>query len=251
MPGIWQRPEAFGKDAPPKGWPSDLHWIDFKGPKRSRDIKKCTIVIKSILEGQGIDFSKYGPEKQDQEGEEDSTTGGNEEEDSFENIELNHPAEENEVDQPAEENELVQPDEENEEASGEESDEEEEINYSARRKHLFDTLQKFRNRTTKSGEALPTKDVNEVDSSDSEELPRKSNRAKVNVVDSSDSEGDNQYQNGRKTPSTLELRLSDSEGDNQYQNLPIGRKRPSPLELPRKSNRAKRPPKDNFGFVHY
>ena len=86
-------------------------------------------------------------------------------------------------------------------------------------------------------------------------------------MDSSDSEGDNQYQNlpnGRKTPSPLELlrkskRAKDvnvvdssgSEGDIQYQNFPNGRKRPSPLELPRKSNRAKRPPKDNFGFVHY
>ena len=50
-------------------------------------------MIKSILEGQGINFSRYWPEKQDQEAEEDSTTGGNEEEDSFEDIELDQPAE--------------------------------------------------------------------------------------------------------------------------------------------------------------
>ena len=93
-------------------------------------------MIKSILEGQGIIFSKYGPEKQDQEGEEDSTTGGNEEEDSFENIELNHPAEENEVDQSAEENELVQPAVENEEVSGEESGEHKPIGLS---KDLLET----------------------------------------------------------------------------------------------------------------
>ena len=48
--------KLFGKGAPPKGWPSDLDWTEFKGPKRSSYIKKCNIVIKSILEGKGINF---------------------------------------------------------------------------------------------------------------------------------------------------------------------------------------------------
>ena len=85
--------KPFGKGAPPKGWPSDLDWTDFKGPKRFCDIKKGTIVIKIVLRGPGNHFLRYGPERQDQEAEDYFTTGGNEKEDSFEDIELDQPAE--------------------------------------------------------------------------------------------------------------------------------------------------------------
>ena len=81
------------KGAPSKGWPSDLDWTDFKGPKRSCDIKKCTIVIKIDLRGPGNQFFKIWAERQDQEAEDYSTTGGKEKEDSFEDIELDQPAE--------------------------------------------------------------------------------------------------------------------------------------------------------------
>ena len=86
--------KPFGKGAPSEGWPSDLDWTDFKGPKRFCDIKKGTIVIKIVLRGPGNHFFlRYGPERQDQEAEDYFTTGGNEKEDSFEDIELDQPAE--------------------------------------------------------------------------------------------------------------------------------------------------------------
>ena len=50
--------KPFGKGAPSEGWPSDLDWTDFKGPKRFCDIKKGTIMIKIVLRGPGNHFFK-------------------------------------------------------------------------------------------------------------------------------------------------------------------------------------------------
>ena len=56
--GFGQGLKPFGKGAPSEGWPSDLDWTDFKGPKRFCDIKKGTIVIKIVLRGPGNHFFK-------------------------------------------------------------------------------------------------------------------------------------------------------------------------------------------------
>ena len=50
-------------------------------------------MIKIDLRGPGNQFLRYGLERQDQEAEDYSTTGGNKKEDSFEDIELDQPAE--------------------------------------------------------------------------------------------------------------------------------------------------------------
>jgi hypothetical protein len=55
----------YGEGHPPKGWPVQVDWSNFKGPSKGCSLTLCTEIICQLLEAQGINPANHGPMEDD------------------------------------------------------------------------------------------------------------------------------------------------------------------------------------------